>query len=65
MVKDAADEVRAMFWLREGGVDPWRDIQDVGAAVRWRVRKQVENTKGGPGQARARALGRGGAGKHT
>ena len=61
MVKDAADEVRAMFWLREGGVDPWRDIQDVGAAVRWRVRKS--NSEEGRGQARARTLRRGSAGE--
>ena len=40
---DTPDDAGAMFWSREGGVDPRRDprrdIQDLGAAVRRRVRK--------------------------
>ena len=36
---DTADKAGVMFWYREGGVDPRRDSQDLGAAVRRCVRK--------------------------
>ena len=36
---DTADEAGAVFWQRQGGVDPRRDRQDLGAVVRRRVRK--------------------------
>ena len=46
-----------MFLQSEGGVDPTLGLS---AGT---LEKQVENSEGGPGQARARAIGRGGAGE--
>ena len=42
---DAVDEAGAMFRYREGGVDPRHDSQDLGAAVRRRVRQKGRNLR--------------------
>ena len=42
---DTADEAGPVFWQREGGDDPRRDSQDLGAVVRQRVRKTDQKVR--------------------
>ena len=60
---DTADEAGAMFWYREEGVDPRRDGQDLGAAVRRCVSKTGRKLRRTTWASTCQSLGRGGAGE--
>ena len=59
----ALDEAAAVLRQREGGVDSGCDSQNLGAVISWRVRKQTQSSKEGPGHARVMVKGRGRAGE--
>ena len=60
---DAAEETGAVFDSAREGSTPGATAKAPGLLSAGESEKQVENSEGGPGQARARATGLGGAGE--